>query len=56
MVSTCLKECLLNLGVMSPTEVGQRHQGDIYVFLSRINSTSPQISSMTLANLMEVSM
>ena len=32
MVSNCLKECLLNLWVVSPTEVEQRHQGDIIFF------------------------
>ena len=31
MVSNCLKECLLNYAVVSPTEVGQWHQGDIYI-------------------------
>ena len=40
MVSNCLKECLLNLGVVDPTEVRQRHHGDIYVLLSRPNSTT----------------
>ena len=39
MVSNCLKECLLNLGVVSPTEVGQWHKGDKGDFLSRIDST-----------------
>ena len=33
MVSNCLKECLLNLGVVCPTEFGQRRQVDIYDFL-----------------------
>ena len=40
MVSNCLKECLLNLGVVSPTEVGQWHKGDKCDFLSRIDSTT----------------
>ena len=40
MVSNCLKECLLNLGVVDPTEVRQRHHGDIYVLLSRLDSTT----------------
>ena len=40
MVSNCLKECLLNLRVVCPIAVRHRHQGDIYVFLTRINSST----------------
>ena len=54
MVSNCLKECLLNLGVVSPTEVGQ---GTRVTFMScYVGLIASQISSLILANLMEVAL
>ena len=35
-ISNCLKERLLNWGIVSPTEVGLRHQGDIDAFVRSV--------------------